>query len=75
MYKDYKKCQTDLNVLPQKQNRKSYQNKLKLHWKLKNLFIKLAKTFNRSPFTDTHFFLSSQFWLKKHLLQEKIYTK
>lgn len=27
----YKKFQPDLNMLPQKQNRKSYQNKLKLY--------------------------------------------
>ena len=74
-FNGYKKFQPSLNVLPQKQKRKSYQNKLKLYWKLKNLFIKLVKVFNRSPFIDTHFFLPSQFWLKNHLLQEKIYTK
>ena len=61
----------ELNILPQKQNRKSYQNKLKLYWRLKNIFIRLVKTFNRSPFIDTHFYFPSQFWSKKHLIQEK----
>lgn len=60
-FNGFRETQPNKSVSLQKQNRKSYQNKLKLYWRLKNVFIKLVKIFNRSPYTDTRLYFTSKF--------------